>query len=144
MAHIASKVSSLGFQFGLLMSLILVLSMSGNAWLTYIDNVRIADKTIETRLESLAQLFIGTTTESLLISDFITINENLATAANQPDIVFASLVDQDKKNIDMVINENGELYQSVLKTQEITSKEDFINRFTNDARVVQRFRVVRF
>jgi diguanylate cyclase (GGDEF)-like protein len=144
MSQISSKVSSLGFQFGLLMSLILVLSMSGNAWLTYIDNVRIADKTIETRLESLAQLFIGTTTESLLISDFITINENLAIAANQPDIVFTSLEDQQQKNIDMVINENGDLYQAVLKQQEAIVKEAFVNGFKDDLRVVLRTYPVTF
>jgi diguanylate cyclase (GGDEF)-like protein len=138
------KISSLGSQFGLLMTLILVLSMSANAWLTYLDNVRIADKTIETRLDSLAQLFIGTTIESLLINDFITINQNLTTVANQSNIVFTRLLDKNKKVIDIVVNESSELYQSTIENNESIVKEDFINSLQNDSRVVYRTYPVTF
>ncbi len=144
MARITSKVTSLGFQFGLLMSVILILSMSGNALLTYLDNVRIAEQTIQTRLESLAQLFIGTTTESLLIGDYITINENLAIAANQPGIVYAGLADAESNPIDLSVNESSDLYLAAYAKQESLVKEEYVKYLDTDTRIVMRTYPVEF
>ena len=101
------RFAGLSLQFGLLISVIITLSMLGKAWISYDENIRMTDKTLQTRLQSIAHLLADISTEALLIHDYVSIKDFLTMTATQTDVVFVRLTGINDELIDHALSPNS-------------------------------------
>lgn len=119
------RIARLSLQFGVLISVIITLSMLGNAWMIYLDSIRTADKTLQIRMQSIVHLLVDISTEALLIHDYVSINDYLTTTANQKDVVFVRLTGKDGKTIDHALSRDSSLTRSLLNSADRSPLETF-------------------
>ena len=130
------RIAGLSLQFGLLISVIITVTMLGNAWFSYAESIRLTDKTLHTRLQSISHLLADISTESLLIHDYVSIHDYLKTTASQTDVVFVRLSDKKGGVIDHALNPDSTLTKDLLETAEVRPLETFFSEIGEDKNIV--------
>jgi len=133
---IKRRIPRLSLKFGLLISVIITLSMLGNAWFTYLESIRIADKTLQIRMQSIVHLLVDISTESLLIHDYVSINDYLTTTANQKDVVFVRLIGKDGKTIDHALSSDSTMTRNLIETADTSPLESFFLNIAQNKNIV--------
>ncbi len=108
-------IAGLSFQFGVLMTTILVISMIITTWLSYRDNARITEETLNTRIDSIGHLLAAISIEPLLLYDFVSISDYMQSTVEEKDIVITQLSDKDDKPVTRHINEESQLAREVIQ-----------------------------
>jgi len=130
------RMTRLSLQFGLLISIIITLSMLGNAWFSYIQSIRIADNTLQIRMQSVVHLLVDISTEALLIHDYVSINDYLTTTANQKDVVFVRLTGKDGKVIDYALSPESSMTRNIPAAADSSPLENFFLNIANNKNIV--------
>ncbi|NNJ92637.1 MAG: EAL domain-containing protein [Gammaproteobacteria bacterium] len=138
------RFAGLSLQFGLLISVIITLSMLGNAWVSYAESIRIADKTLQTRLQSISRLLADISTEALLIHDYVSINDFLETTASQADVVFVRLTGNSGETIDHALSPDSTLTQAVLESADSNPLETFFLDMARNKNIVSNTFPIKF
>jgi len=133
---IYKRFTGLSLQFGLLISIIITLSMLGNAWVSYTESIRITDRTLQTRLQSISHLLADISTEALLIHDYVSINDYLTTTARQTDVVFVKLSDNIGETIDHALSPDSTLTQAFLESADNNLLESFFLDIAGNPNIV--------
>ena len=99
--------AGLSLQFGLLMTVILIISMVLTSWLSYLDTRRINETTLNTRIESIGHLMVDISIEPELLQDaeqladylILTLNNALKKAGEIHDAELSAVAREGMPNI---------------------------------------------
>jgi len=98
---------SLASQFFIIISTIIMLAMSINAYLQYVSESENISKSLHAHGKSLSELLASISVDPLLIYDDVTLNDYAEFTSRQKDIVFAAVVNTDKIALTHYLNRNN-------------------------------------
>jgi diguanylate cyclase (GGDEF)-like protein len=90
-----TKSNSLASQFYVFIAIITLAAMSINVYIQYSNETRVVNKSLNARVQSIAELLASVSVEALLTYDDVTLDGYARFASKQKDIVFAVVVNQE-------------------------------------------------
>ena len=105
--------NSLANQFFVLISVIVILALSINAYVQYKNEALNIHNSLMSHGNSLAELLASISIDPLLIYDDVTLNSYARFTSNQKDIVFAAVVNTDKISLTHFIKHDNRYIRSI-------------------------------
>lgn len=105
--------NSLANQFFVLISVIVILALSINAYVQYKNEVSNIHNSLMSHGNSLAELLASISIDPLLIYDDVTLNSYAKFTSNQKDIVFAAVVNTDKISLTHFIKHDNRYVKDI-------------------------------
>jgi len=102
---------------------ILLLAMGTNAYLHYREEVRIVEEIMRVRAQSLSEMLADVSVDPLLVYDMVSLNNYVAHATHQPQVVFVTFLDPENKAMTHYINASNDYIRDV--TARLQSKDPY-------------------
>ncbi len=131
-------------QFGLLMVAILFLSMLGSSWFEYENSNRITEETLNSRITSIGQLLTSISIDSLLVDDFVAIDDYLLSAVSQKDFVYTILFGVNGNILSRHINQQSSLVSEITQQVNETDLDEIVGQLNRHADIVAKSFTVKF
>lgn len=97
------------------MALIIIASMSANAFIQYANESRIIKKSLHARAQSVGDLLASVSVEALLTFDDVTLNGYAEFVSKQKDIVFAAVVNKENIPLTHYLNHENSYVKPLVK-----------------------------